>query len=199
MPRMRQVHADLVHASRQRQRPHQCERRISLGKTLEHFHARLSAGPFRVHHLFEINVGGLIIALASNGRVDLQLFPLRPAIDQSRVSLPDFVGLHQERKLPGACRGFTDQDQAAGLAVEPVDNRDLSPVDHLEGQKLPQPVPECVTAVGLARVHLQMGRLVNNHPLGALVDELELPAAVDLLFPTHGLESFSAVATNCEG
>jgi len=67
-----------------------------------------------------------------------------------------------EAQLPGYVTGFRDQNQAAGFAVEPVDERDCGAVDNFEGEEAFQFVPESVRSSGTGGVNQKICGFVNH-------------------------------------
>ena len=83
-----------------------------------------------------------MLALARERRVRPCRFPLRPAVHDGEIFLLDMTTLHREAEASRGRGIFRDQDKAAGLAIEPVDDRNLPAVDQLEGEQLAQARPK---------------------------------------------------------
>ena len=66
------------------------------------------------------------------------------------------------------------REDAAGFAVEPVDERDLAAVRELVAQEIAEPVPERPRAARLRGMHEQPGRLVHGKKVRRLPEDLEL-------------------------
>ena len=75
-------------------------------------------------------------ALAEKGRVDGESILRGPAPDEREVFLRDPATLHEHAEMPRGGVRFRDEHQAAGLAVEAIDDRDLAAVRELEGQQV---------------------------------------------------------------
>ena len=96
---------------------------------------------------------GLPLALPQERRVDLEGVRFRPAPDEREVFLFDAPRHHLLAKFAGGRAMFGDEREAAGFAVEPVDDRDLPAIDDFVGKQLAQFIPERPFAVRFARMH----------------------------------------------
>ena len=68
---------------------------------------------------------------------------------------------------------FGHEGEAAGFAIEPIDQRDLPAIGQFEGEQPAQAVPECEAAVRFARVRLDERRLLDDDPVGGFVDDVD--------------------------
>src|SRR3979490_3240162 len=87
---------------------------------------------FGMNHLLEPNRGWRVRSLSGQRRIDRIRFPFRPSPDDGEIFLGDPLLLHQQTKPPGRRGIFRYQDEPAGLAIEAVNNRNLSAVLDLE-------------------------------------------------------------------
>ena len=71
-------------------------------------------------------------ASPGQGRVDGGDFPLRPTPDNREIFLCYPLLLHQKAEAPRRGRCLRYQNQATGLAIEPVDNGDLAAIRDFE-------------------------------------------------------------------
>jgi len=127
-----------------------------------------------MHRPLEVDGGFSNLAEPDDRGVDLKFLLLRPAVDDHQVRLPDFPLLHRHGGGSGGLRGLGDEHGPAGLPVEPVDERDLSPVDQFVAEEFPEGVPERAGAVRLRRVHEEAGRFGNGQQVGGFPEDLEV-------------------------
>ena len=118
-----------------------------------------------------------VARVAADGCLDPPDLGRRQAVDEREVRLLDATILelaHQRLLRPVVAR---DQDQAAGVAVEAVD--DARPVDAADGAVRLGPAPgqqrvdERAAGVAGRRVRDQAGRLVHDQHVVVLVDDVE--------------------------
>ena len=62
--------------------------------------------------------------------------PFRPSPDDGEVFLRDPLLLHEKPKTARGGRVLRYEDQAAGLAIEPINDRNLTAVRNLKSQEL---------------------------------------------------------------
>lgn len=111
-----------------------------------------------------------MLARASEGRIYLCRFPLRPAVDNGEIFLLNPPPLHGQTEVSRGRGIFRDQDKAACFTIEPVDDRNLSPIDEFKGEQFAEGRPEGRCAVGLARMYEKEGRLVDEEEIFRLGD-----------------------------
>ncbi len=68
--------------------------------------------------------------------------------------------LHGEACVAGGGGVFRDEDDAAGFAVEAIDDGDLAAGGELVAEEVAKAVPESAGAARFARVHEEAGRFV---------------------------------------
>ena len=73
-----------------------------------------------------------MFALSIQRRVDGVVLPFRPAPNDREIFLVQSLLLHKQSEPARGRRGFRYQNQAAGLAVEPIHNRNLTAAGDLE-------------------------------------------------------------------
>jgi len=102
-------------------------------------------------------------------------------VHDGEIFLLDMTTLHCEAE-PSCRRGiFRDQDKTAGFAIEPVDNRNLSAINKLEGEQLAEGGQKSRCAVGFGRMNEEEGRLVDYQVIFRLDDNAKFrrrPCAV---------------------
>ena len=112
-------------------------------------------------------------ALAEEGGVDCELIGARPALHKRQVLLRDAPPLHEHAEMPGGSLRLRDEDETAGLAVEPVDDGNLAAVCEFERKQVAEQMPHGGGIRGLAGMDLKERRLVHDDPLGGLRDDSE--------------------------
>ena len=126
-----------------------------------------------MHGLFQIDERVAARALAKDGRVDFKLVARWPAPDDREVffSKGALLHFHVQHARGGVRLGH--EREAAGFAIEAVDQRDLSAIRELEGEQFAQSVPERCAAIWLARMRLDEWRLIDDDPFVGLVDDAD--------------------------
>jgi hypothetical protein len=74
----------------------------------------------------------LVFALSTQRGIDKIAFPIRPTPDDREIFLLHSTLLHQQAESACGRKCFRYEDQAAGLAVEPIHNRNLAAAGDLE-------------------------------------------------------------------
>ena len=133
----------------------------------------VGCGSGRMHGPLEVDGCFADFAETDDRGVDFERV-IRPAADDGQVGLPDFSLLHGHGSGAGGTGVFCHEDDAAGFAVEAVDERDLAAVRELVAQEIAEPVPERPRAVRLGGMHEQPGRLVRGKKIRRLPEDLEL-------------------------
>jgi len=134
---MREVDADLVHATSLGKGPD--EREAAAGGRIERktaLHAEIGRGArsFGMDRLLEVNCGRLVFALAKDRRVHGEGIVRGPSPNQREVLFRDAAGFHLEAEGARRSAVLGHERQPAGLAIEPIDNRNLPAVDDLVSQ-----------------------------------------------------------------
>ena len=106
--------------------------------------------------------------------IDDLSFPFRPAPNNGEILFTQPLFLHQQSESARGHGGFCDQNQAAGLAVEPVHNRDLTAAGDLECQKLAQFFPQISRLIRLCRVDEKKWRFIDDDVIDGFIDNPEL-------------------------
>ena len=91
-----------------------------------------------MHGLFNPNFGLADVSLSQNRLIDREFIVLGPTPNDGVVGFVKFVALHRFGKPMGRFGGFGDEDDAAGFAVEPSDDRNLPAVGDFEKEKILQ-------------------------------------------------------------
>jgi hypothetical protein len=94
-----------------------------------------------------------------------------PAEDNGGVSFADAMLSNHEAQLPGCFGRFPDQNEAAGFAVEAVDQGDLGAVNDFESQQTPQFIPEGVRSSRPGWVNEEICGFVNDQKPVIFVDD----------------------------
>src|SRR5882757_4649526 len=118
--------ANLMHAARAGSRRKQRKSFAVAFKSLQHAKFGPRCRAIRMNALFEPDPKRPARTFAQDGRVDLALLPIRPAEDDGAIFLCHRTVFDLTRKPPRRVRVCGDQEHAAGLAIESVDERDLS-------------------------------------------------------------------------
>jgi hypothetical protein len=165
MTEMGEMDPELVRSSRLGNCPNDCESSWLTGWPNESlFDSKIAPGrrPLGVDRLLEPDGRVLVCALARERCIDPRLLPFRPAVHDREILLRDFTPFHGATEAPRRGGIFRDQDETARLAIEPVDDRDLTAVNQLVGEQLAQRGPERRGAIGLARMNEKKGRFVDQ-------------------------------------
>lgn len=174
MARMGEMDANLVHPAGLRECANESEWPVQIaGETPHDLEPGAGPGASGVDTLLKVDAGGFVDALAEKRSVDGESILRGPAPDERDVFLRDPSTLHEHAEMArgGVC--FRDEDQAACLAVEAIDDRDLAAVRKLEGQQVAEEMPHGGGVRGLAGMHLEERRLVNDDPISGLRDDIE--------------------------
>jgi hypothetical protein len=115
-------------------------------------------------------------SLPGQRRIDRICLPFRPAPDNGEIFLGDALFLHQQTKPPGGSGIFRYQDEPAGLAIEAINNRNLSAVLDLEREKLFQFAPKGPHVTGFGGMNEKKGRFFNDHKVVGLGHGEEIAA-----------------------
>ena len=107
------------------------------------------------------------------GWIEHLLFPLRPAVNECDVGLVNFTILHCHAEEAGEFVILRDEHDAAGLAVEAVDDGNLAAVSDLIRQEIAETMPESGRAIRITGVDLQRSRFVDDDVAVGLVDDGE--------------------------
>ena len=137
---------------------------------------RLGGSALVMNRLFQPNRRGRVFSLPGKRRIHRGRFPIRPAADEREVFLPNLAALHRESEAARRRGIFGDKDEAARLAIEPVDDRNLAAVDQLESEKLAQRGPKRRRAVRFARMNEEERRFIDYEVILRLVDDPEIDA-----------------------
>jgi hypothetical protein len=135
---------------------------------------RLRSRTRRINHLFKQDRRILVLALTIQRSVDDLVFPLRPAANDCKIFFAKLMSLHQKPKIARSSRGFCDQHETAGFAVEPVHDRNLPATGDLEREQVAQLFPESRRNAWLCRVNKKKRRLVDDDIVIGLIDNPEL-------------------------
>jgi hypothetical protein len=168
-----EVDADLMHAAGLGEGADEGERAVTTGEAAEDLETGAGGGAGGVDALFQVNAGDLVDALAEEGGVDGEVVRGGPAPDEGEVLFLDAGALHEHAEVAGGGLGFGDEGEAAGFAIEAVDDGDLAAVGELEGEEVTEEMPEGGGVGGFAGVNLEEGGLVDDDPVGGLGDDVE--------------------------
>ena len=165
--------ADLVHAPGLGECAEEGEGGFIAGEAASYLEAGAGGSAGGVYALLEINAGGVVDALAEDGGVNGEFIGGGPAPDDGGILLGDAAALHEHGKVAGGGAVFCNEDEAAGLAVETIDDGDLAAVDELESEEVAEEVPHGGFVGGLAGMDLEEGRLVDDDPIRRFGDDIE--------------------------
>lgn len=131
-------------------------------------------GAKRVNSLHQVDGGGFEIAASAQGGVDGPGVLGRPTGDEGEVLLADFAAHHRFGNGAGGRGIFGDEDQAAGFAVEAVDNGEGGAVGEVVSEEGAEAVPQGGGAARFGGVNLEGRGFVDHDPIRALVDYNEV-------------------------
>lgn len=117
-------------------------------------------------------------ALPGERRVNRARFPIRPAPDNCEVFFRDSLLLHEQAKTPRGGRVFRHEDEAARLAIEPVDDRNLAAVRDLKCEELFQFAPKRPNSARFRGVHQEERRLFHHDEVFTFRDDGEIMTSV---------------------
>src|SRR5262249_39336822 len=86
--------------------------------------------------LLQINFRPFDLALPDNRRIDRFVFPIGPAPDNGVVFLVYPTRVHAKPEITRRCRRLRNQDNAAGLPIEAINNGYLSTGGDLKGEQV---------------------------------------------------------------
>ena len=112
--------------------------------------------------------------LPGQGRVDGGRFPLGPTPNNGEIFLCDPLLLHEQAKASRRRRIFRDENDAAGFAIESIDDGDLATIRDLVGEELFQFSPKGAGVAGFGRMNEQKWRLIDDDKIVAFRDDLEI-------------------------
>ena len=81
---------------------------------------------------------------------------------------------HRDAEGAGGGGMFGDEGDAAGLAVEAVDDGNLAAVGEFEGEEVFEPVPEGGRSARHLGVDLEGGRFVHDHVILGFLEDGEI-------------------------
>ena len=136
--------------------------------------------PIGMRALFEVDFGRESGDLTEQRPVGLEGVGFGPSPDHGEVLFKDRAGLHQDMELASGIVMFGDERQAAGFAVESVDQGDLSAAGQFKGEHFAQRVPEGESARGFARVRFKERRFIDDQPVIGFVNESDVAANMGL-------------------
>ena len=73
-------------------------------------------------------------------------------------------------------RVFGDEDEAAGFAIEAIDDREARAVGDVVGEQVVQAIEQCGWAIGLGGVDLEGGWFVDDDPVVGFGDDAKVRA-----------------------
>jgi len=165
--------ADLVHAPGLGECAEEGEGGFIAGEAASYLEAGAGGSAGGVYALLEINAGGVVDALAEDGGVNGEFIGGGPAPDDGGILLGDAAALHKHGKVAGGGAVFCNEDEAAGLAVEAIDDGDLAAVGEFEGEEIAQEMPHGEGIGGLAGMDLEERGLVEDDPGGGFGEDVE--------------------------
>lgn len=168
------VDADLVGAAGDRAGFKQCQRACVAGCSLENAEAGRGLRALRVHHAFEVDAGGGDFALADDRGIHAEGFPLRVAMDEGEIGFGDAALLHGDGRRSRGGGVFCHQNDAAGFAVQAIDEGDLPGVRDFVGEEVAQAVPQGSWPIRLARVDEESRRFFDRNQIGCLAKDAEV-------------------------
>lgn len=112
-------------------------------------------------------------ALAKEGGVDGEVVFGGPAPDEGEVFFLDAGALHEHAEMAGGRFGFGDKGEAAGFAIEAVDDGDLAAIGQFEREEVAEEMPEGGDVGGFTGVDLEERGFVDDDPVGGLGDDFE--------------------------
>ena len=102
--------------------------------------------------LFEPDFARRNCSLAEKRLVHLEFVGCRPTPRDRQVSFGQVLFFDQGMKVSGGSAVLGHEHQSAGFAVEPGDDRDLTPVGDFEGEQLSELMPQRHGSVRLSRM-----------------------------------------------
>ena len=113
-------------------------------------------------------------ALPRERSVHRNRIQFRPAPDDSKIFLGDALLLHEQAETSRGGGVFRYEDQPAGFAIEPVDDRNLPAIGDLESEQLLQLAPKRARMAGFRRMHQQERRLFHDDEFRCLGNDGEI-------------------------
>jgi len=182
MTKVRKVHANLMRPARERPGPYdRKEFAIRSLQPLLNSKTGMRRGTFGVHRPFEINFRRPDLAKPENRFTRLDFLPVRPAEDESEVFLPNAALLHREAGVASSRGVLGDEHNAAGLAIEAIDEGDLPARRELVAEQIAQAIPERARAAGFGGMHEEPCGFVDGEKVGRLTEHGKIGAHKDAL------------------
>ncbi len=141
---------------------------------LENAEFRGCGRALRVNHALEVNDRGGHFPLADDWGIYASGVPLGVSEHEREVGFMDAALLHRHGSSAGGGGVFRHKNDPAGLAVQSVDERDLSLVRDLKGQKVAESVPQCAGSTRFARVDKKPWGLVHREKVRCFADDAEV-------------------------
>ena len=113
---------------------------------------------------------GPMIALPLERGIDHVPFPLRPAPHDREIFFQESLSLHEQTETARGHLCLGHQNEAAGFAIEPVNDRNLSAIGNFKCEHFAQSLPKCRGSIRLLRVCQQQRRLIDHNVIGRLID-----------------------------
>lgn len=180
MPQRSQMHANLMSAAGARESANDAETFVirAARESLLDAEIRARRRAQRVNRLLQPDRRRQVLALPRQWRINGTRLPFRPAPDNRQIFFRDPLLLHEQTKTPRGGRVLCHENEAAGFAIEPVDDGNLAAIRDLESEELFQFAPQRSRAAWLRRMHEQERRLLHDDEVFALRDDGEIMAAV---------------------
>jgi CRP/FNR family transcriptional regulator, cyclic AMP receptor protein len=110
-------------------------------------------------------------ALAEDGGIGSPFVAVGPSKDEGVVRFGNLVSLHALVECARGGEVFCHEGEAAGFAVEAVDDADLAAVGEFVGKECAEFVPEGVGVAGFAGVDLHKGRFIHDEEVRRFIDD----------------------------
>jgi len=174
MTAMRKMHPDLMHPPGLGNTPEKGKPVPVPFESTEDRNPRSAGASPGVDHLFEPDPGGFHFTAPPQGSIHFPVFLLRPVPCDGVVFLVDGAVLERFGKLTRRRRMFGHDHDSAGVAVQPGDHGKSGAIGDLISQKTFQTVEERGRVSRLAGMTKQMSGLIDDDPVGALVEDRKL-------------------------
>src|SRR5438094_10269908 len=112
--------------------------------------------------------------LSVQRRIDEVVLPFGPTPNDRQIFLLHLLPLHQQPKSACSRRCFRYPKQPAGLAVEPIHNRNLTAAGDLECEQLTQFFPQVARTIRFRGMTEKKWRLLDDDVIVGLINDIEM-------------------------
>lgn len=171
---VRQMHADLMHATGLRKTSDQRVTPPANLKSLFHLESREAFAARRMDHLPDPNRRRSELTFTQNGLRICPLIHIRPSRHDRKVFFLNLAPFENNAKLARCESVLGHQDKPARVTVQAVHDRWLRTILHFEHQQALDTAEQGWLGLAIGRMHNQGRWLIHHKPVGRLVDHRKI-------------------------